>query len=283
MIKLKGQKDSEAQRAMAKALGGGKQGTQLARNLGLPSAVGGAAGGASGAASGPAPSIRGKTEQRSHNEEEEEDVGKTQEDEEEEEVDEDDDVMAAYRERRLAQLKREHERAAEFRAMGHGEYREVGEEDFLPAVTKSKYVVCHFYHVAFERCKIFDMHLALLAKKYLPTRFIKLNAEKAPFFVGKLQVKVLPTLVLFKDGIAVDRVVGFEELGGADDFATPVLEKRIAKSGVVADTGKAAGGGDGDGDDGEAAKPQNSIRKSEASKGLDSDDESDPSSEDEGA
>lgn len=278
MIKLKGQKDSEAQRVMTKALGGGKQGTQLARNLGLPSAVGGASGGASGAAAGPAPSIRGKTEQCNHKEDEDEDAGKTQEDEEEE-VDEDDDVMAAYREQRLAQLKREHERAAEFRAMGHGEYREVGEEDFLPAVTKSKYVVCQFYHAAFERCKIFDMHLALLAKKYLPTRFIKLNAEKAPFFVGKLQVKVLPTLVLFKDGIAVDRVVGFEELGGVDDFATSVLERRIAKSGVVADTGKAGDGGG----DGEATKPQNSIRKSDMSKGLDSDDESDPSSEDEGA
>jgi hypothetical protein len=37
-------------------------------------------------------------------------------------------------------------------------------------------VVCHFFHKDFERCKIVDKHLGLLAKKYLETRFIKLSA-----------------------------------------------------------------------------------------------------------
>ena len=30
-------------------------------------------------------------------------------------------------------------------------------------VTQSKYVVCQFYHNGFERCKIVDKHLSLLA------------------------------------------------------------------------------------------------------------------------
>jgi hypothetical protein len=49
----------------------------------------------------------------------------------------------------------------------------------LPApqiTTKTENVVCHFFHKDFERCKIVDKHLALLAKKYLETRFIKLSA-----------------------------------------------------------------------------------------------------------
>jgi hypothetical protein len=33
-----------------------------------------------------------------------------------------------------------------------------------------------------------------------------------------LQVKVLPTIIIFLDGVALDRIVGFEELGGVDDF-----------------------------------------------------------------
>ncbi len=68
---------------------------------------------------------------------------------------------------------------------------------------------------------------------HVATKFVKLNAEKAPFFVEKLAVKVLPTIVLFKDGIALDRIVGFEEFGGSDDFKTEILAQRIAKKGII--------------------------------------------------
>ncbi len=36
-----------------------------------------------------------------------------------------------------------------------------------------------------------------------------------------------------QDGIAVDRIVGFEELGGVDDFKTEVMARRIAKKGII--------------------------------------------------
>jgi thioredoxin-like negative regulator of GroEL len=83
------------------------------------------------------------------------------------------------------------------------------ESEFLPYVTGSKYVVCHFYHNDFERCKIVDHHLRQIAKQHPEAKFIYLNAEKAPFFVDRLAVKVLPTIVTFIDGIANDRIVGF--------------------------------------------------------------------------
>lgn len=44
---------------------------------------------------------------------------------------------------------------------------------------------------------------------------------------------MLPTVVLFIDGVAKDRIVGFEELGAKDDFQTIVLTRRIVKSGVI--------------------------------------------------
>ena len=44
---------------------------------------------------------------------------------------------------------------------------------------------------------------------------------------------MLPTIVLFDDGIAFDRIVGFEELGGKDDFPTMALTRRMVKSGVI--------------------------------------------------
>ncbi len=45
-----------------------------------------------------------------------------------------------------------------------------------------------------------------------------------PLFLFASQIQTLPTIVLFRDGIAVDRIVGFEELGGVDDFPTKALE-----------------------------------------------------------
>jgi hypothetical protein len=34
--------------------------------------------------------------------------------------------------------------------------REISQDEFLPEVTGSKRVICHFYHNDFQRCKIMD-------------------------------------------------------------------------------------------------------------------------------
>jgi len=44
---------------------------------------------------------------------------------------------------------------------------------------------------------------------------------------------MLPTIVCFCDGIAIDRIVGFEELGGVDEFPTMILTRRLIDSGVL--------------------------------------------------
>ncbi|GAB2226919.1 hypothetical protein Droror1_Dr00008717 [Drosera rotundifolia] len=102
---------------------------------------------------------------------------------------------------------------------GHGEYREVTEGEFLGEVTTSDLAICHFYHKGFYRCKIMDKHLKSLAPKYIDTKFIKLDAENAPFFVSKLSVKTLPCVIFFRKGIAFERLIGFQDLGGKDDFS----------------------------------------------------------------
>ena len=83
---------------------------------------------------------------------------------------------------------------------GHGCLNEIDEKEFLPEVTTTKHVVAHFYHQEFERCRIMDKHLAVMAKKYFETKFVKISAPDAPFFVTKLQVKVLPCLIYFRGG-----------------------------------------------------------------------------------
>jgi thioredoxin-like negative regulator of GroEL len=118
---------------------------------------------------------------------------------------------------------------------GNGRVDVVSEGEFLEIVTNTPNVLVHFFHHDFLRCKIMDKHLGTLANKYIrSTRFIKVSAPESPFFTEKLQVRTLPCLLSFVNGIAVDRVVGFDELGAKDDFSTAVLEKRLAlKSSVL--------------------------------------------------
>ncbi|XP_047077366.1 thioredoxin domain-containing protein PLP3B-like isoform X2 [Lolium rigidum] len=112
-------------------------------------------------------------------------------------------------------MKREVEKREVLKRQGHGEYREIIEGDFLAEVTR-----CN---------RIMDKHLKALAPVYLGTKFIKLDAENAPFFVTKLAIKMLPCVILFKKGIVVDRLVGFEDLGGKDDFSTRALENILKR------------------------------------------------------
>ncbi|DAZ92637.1 TPA: hypothetical protein N0F65_003450 [Lagenidium giganteum] len=152
-------------------------------------------------------------------------------DHDDDEVDDDDDDDDAFmdelendpelerlREARMRQLKQAYQEKQQLLSKGHGEYREIGQDEFLKEVTSSPLVLVHFYHRDFERCKIMDMHMDRLARRHIECKFLKINAEKAPFFVEKLVVRVLPTVICFKDGIAFpERVLGFEGLTAATD------------------------------------------------------------------
>jgi hypothetical protein len=136
-----------------------------------------------------------------------------------------DSSLAALRAARIAEMKKKMAARDEMKTKGHGEYEEIVETEFLKKVTGSNLVVCHFYHKEFERCKIVDMHLGKLAKRCFGTKFMKLNVEKAPFFVDKLKICVIPTLVFFQDGIAKHHMRGFDEVGGDDEFTTAKLAR----------------------------------------------------------
>ena len=147
--------------------------------------------------------------------------------------DDDDASLRNIRDQRIAEMKRAHQQHQENMMAGHGQYQEITEEQFLPTVTKTKFVVVHFFHKDFERCKIMDHHLLQIARGHVETKFCKIDAEKCPFFVAKLQIQMLPTVICFMDGVAFDRIVGFEELGGQDEFPTLLLTRRFVKSGCI--------------------------------------------------
>ncbi|KAF5448229.1 hypothetical protein F2P56_028785 [Juglans regia] len=143
------------------------------------------------------------------------------------------DDLDVLRERRLQQMKKMAEKRSRWISLGHGEYSEIpSEKDFFAAVKASDRVVCHFYRDNWP-CKVVDKHLSILAKQHIETRFVKINAEKSPFLAEKLKIIVLPTLALIKNAKVDDYVVGFDELGGTDEFSTEELEERLAKAQVI--------------------------------------------------
>lgn len=75
--------------------------------------------------------------------------------------------------------------------------------------------------------------MSSIVKKHTEALICKIDAEKCPFFVTKLQVQMLPTIICFIDGVAVDRVIGFEELGGVDEFKTVILTRRLIAGGCL--------------------------------------------------
>ena len=144
------------------------------------------------------------------------------------------DDLEELREKRREQLKRQAQQKQEWLQKGHGQYSEIpGEKEFFAETKDSPKVVCHFYRDSTFRCKIVDKHLAILAPKHVETKFVKIDVEKCHFLVQRLNIRVLPTILFIKDSKFVDRIVGFDELGGQDDFSTEMLEWRIAKSGAI--------------------------------------------------
>ncbi|KAL1918665.1 uncharacterized protein VTP21DRAFT_2687 [Calcarisporiella thermophila] len=145
-----------------------------------------------------------------------------------------DDALAEIRERRIQQLRNEMETLQEMRKNEHGIYTEIPhEKEIMSLTTTIKNCILQFSHKDFRRCAILDKHLHDLAKKHFTTKFMKINVENAPFLVEKLKIQVLPCILCFVDGVVVDRLIGFEELGNTDSFTTDMLEKRLAKSGVI--------------------------------------------------
>ncbi|XP_068657583.1 thioredoxin domain-containing protein 9 homolog [Aristolochia californica] len=171
------------------------------------------------------------------------------------------DDLEALRERRLQQMKKMSEKRSRWIALGHGEYSEIpSEKDFFTVVKASDRVVCHFYRENWP-CKVMDKHLAILAKRHIETCFIKIHAEKSPFLAERLKIAVLPTLALIKKTKVEDYVVGFDELGGTDEFSTEELEERLAKAQVIIFEGESSA---------HHVQPRRSVRQKESTNSSDS-------------
>ncbi|CEP19580.1 hypothetical protein [Parasitella parasitica] len=145
-----------------------------------------------------------------------------------------DEESNTIREKRIKEIQEEFQRRNARAENQHGLYTDITKEkEFMDITVSDNYVVGHFYHKDFRRCKIMDTHLETLAQRYYDTRFIKIDVQNAPFLVDKLQIKVLPCVIAWVDGCAKTKIVGFDELGNTDSFQTAALELKLLHAQVI--------------------------------------------------
>lgn len=138
------------------------------------------------------------------------------------------------RQARIDRMKREKADEEKNLAKGHGEVTSITQDEFLPLVTGSTRCVVHFYHRQFERCQVIDARLKALAPLHPEARFARIDAEKAPFFVERLAIRVLPTIACFEDGKLIGRKVGYN--GETEAETLYDIESELERLGVLRET-----------------------------------------------
>lgn len=106
--------------------------------------------------------------------------------------DDDDPVLEAIRHKRMLELKIAQTQRTEALAKGHGQYRTISQDELLPECAgSSEWVAIHFFHREFERCAIMDHHLQQIAPAHVTCKFLRIDAEKAPFLYVLISVLML--------------------------------------------------------------------------------------------
>ena len=86
---------------------------------------------------------------------------------------------------------------------------EVNDQSFQNEVLRSdKPVVVDFWAVWCGPCRMLSPIVEEVAKEEAGVKFCKLNVDDNPNQAGNFQIMSIPTLVFFKGGRSVDKVVG---------------------------------------------------------------------------
>ena len=141
-------------------------------------------------------------------------------------------------------------------ARGHGSLTRITEKDFFKEMKGEERLICLFFRAS-PPCEVMEKHLRILAAAHLETKFLMIEAEKAPFLAERLKIWMLPTLAIVKNEKTTDYIVGLDDMGGVEDFDTSVLEGRLIDAGVLFESRRDRG--DGAGNAGTASR--STIRK----------------------
>ena len=91
-----------------------------------------------------------------------------------------------------------------------GEVAEVGDQNFESEVLQSSVpVLVDFWAAWCAPCRMLAPVVEAIAEKYEgQAKILKLNVDENTLTSGKYNIKGIPTLLLFKDGVIKEQIVG---------------------------------------------------------------------------
>jgi thiol-disulfide isomerase/thioredoxin len=131
----------------------------------------------------------------------------------------DDQILYRIREQRMREFREQQQRQQKDAQLdgGDGRYTVVGHErELMQMCVELPRIVIHFFRPNFRHCQQMAQHLTLLAERQGGTKFVGIDATQAPFLVVQWAVRVLPCVVCVVDGVAIDRLIGFDGVNGTE-------------------------------------------------------------------
>ncbi len=88
----------------------------------------------------------------------------------------------------------------------------ISEKEFEPEVAKAEQVVVvKFYADWCPPCKLLTPIMEELAGDYTSVKFVAVDTDASQELAAKYQIEALPTVLFFKNGKIVDKIVGLEK------------------------------------------------------------------------
>ena len=120
----------------------------------------------------------------------------------------DDDEIERIRARKLAELMAQVQKKESPQAPS-GEPVILNDQNFADFVTRTKLVLVDFWATWCAPCKVVAPHVEDIGRRYAgKVAVAKMDIDKNPMTPAQFGVQSIPTLLLFKDGMLVDGVIG---------------------------------------------------------------------------
>ena len=97
--------------------------------------------------------------------------------------------------------------------MALGDCSEISSEEFVGIVNDSSIVVVSFFAEWCMNCLMMEPIIEDLAEQMKEIKFVRINIEDNNTLANKLNVSKLPCLVIFKEGVEINRLKGNQNVG----------------------------------------------------------------------
>lgn len=146
----------------------------------------------------------------------------------------DGDALEDIRRKRLEVMKLMYEVWKSVLECGYGVVNDLDDEKvFFEKMKGEDKMIVYFYRISSWSCEVMDKYVAAVARKYMEMLVCRINVEKLLFLMEKFKIWMLLMFCLICNIKVVDYIVGFDDVGGMDDFFIEYLRLVFVSKGVI--------------------------------------------------